>query len=138
MKPRYKRMLRGMAAHETQAGDPAKAQAGAKVNSAAGAAVWSLYILRCREGSFYTGVTTDIARRLSEHQDGRASRFTRTRRPVVLVYQETCGTRSQALVRECAVKALSRQRKEGLVAKGSAENRRAKNRKHGGRRRVMI
>lgn len=107
MKPRYKKMLRGMEAREARAPyDP-------------GAAVWSLYILRCGEGSFYTGVTTDIARRLGEHQDGRASRFTRTRRPVALVYQETCGTRSQALSRECAVKAMSRKAKEGLVAGGS-------------------
>ena len=104
MKPRYKKMLRGMEAREAEA--PYQT----------GAAVWSLYILSCGDGSFYTGVTTDIARRLSEHQDGRASRFTRTRRPVVLVYQETCGTRSQALSRECSVKAMSRKAKEDLVA----------------------
>ncbi len=84
--------------------------------AAAPAAVWSLYILECRDGSFYTGVTTDIDRRLREHQDGTASRYTRTRRPVVLVYREECGTRSRALEREYAVKALSRQLKEELIA----------------------
>lgn len=79
-------------------------------------AVWSLYVLECSDGSFYTGVTTDIDRRFREHQEGKASRYTRTRRPVVLVYREACGTRSQSLARECAVKSLSRERKEELVA----------------------
>jgi putative endonuclease len=86
-------------------------------------APWSLYILRCSDGSFYAGVTTDIDRRFREHEEGRASRFTRTRRPVVLVYQEKCGSRSQALSRECAVKSMGRQRKEDLVAGCSAEGR---------------
>jgi putative endonuclease len=84
------------------------------------AAAWSLYILRCGDGSFYTGVTNDLERRFREHEAGRASRFTRTRRPVVLVYQEECGSRSQALLRECAVKSLGRREKEDLVAGGSA------------------
>jgi putative endonuclease len=84
--------------------------------SATEGAVWSLYILECRDGSFYTGVTPDIDRRLLAHQKGTASRYTRTRRPVVLVYREECGTRSQSLGRECAVKSLSRQRKEELIA----------------------
>jgi putative endonuclease len=84
---------------------------------------WSLYILRCGDGSFYTGVTTDIERRFSEHEKGRASRYTRTHRPVVLVYREECGTRSQALTRECAVKSLGRQAKEDLVAGGKAGGR---------------
>lgn len=86
----------------------------------AAASNWSLYILRCGDGSFYTGVTNDIDRRFRAHQEGKASRFTRTRRPVVLVYQEPCGTRSQALSRECAVKSMGRKGKEDLIAKGSA------------------
>jgi len=81
----------------------------------AAGAVWSLYVLECGDGSFYTGVTTDIDRRLREHQEGKASRYTRTRRPVVLAYREECGSRSLALARECAVKSLSRQRKEELI-----------------------
>ncbi|MGB8957886.1 MAG: GIY-YIG nuclease family protein [Candidatus Aminicenantales bacterium] len=108
MKPRYRSMLRKMEAREGQAPAPAPE------------AAWSLYILRCRDESFYTGVTTDIDRRFHEHEAGRASRFTRTRRPVVLVYQETCGTRSQALSRECAVKSMGRKGKEDLVAGGPA------------------
>lgn len=105
MKPPYRRMLRIMKEKEER---PAP-------NAAAGAG-WSLYILGCSDGSFYTGVTTDIDNRLRKHQEGTASRYTRTRRPVVLVYQEECGSRSRSLVRECEVKSLSRQRKEELIS----------------------
>ena len=66
--------------------------------------VWFLYILQCRDGSFYTGVTNDIDRRIKAHQEGTASRYTRIRRPVVLVYREKCGSRSASLARECAVR----------------------------------
>jgi predicted GIY-YIG superfamily endonuclease len=107
MEPKCRGMLNKMKA---KVGGPSPAPA------AAPAAVWSLYILECRDGSFYTGVTNDIDRRIRKHREGTASRYTRTRRPVVLVYQEACGTRSRALERECAVKALSRQRKEELIA----------------------
>lgn len=112
MKPRYRRMLRKMEVRGSEAPAPDR-----------DAGVWFLYILRCGDGSFYTGVTTDIDRRFRAHQDGKASRFTRTRRPVDLVYQEVCGTRSQALSRECAVKSMSRQRKEKLVAAGPSRSR---------------
>ncbi|HOI45579.1 MAG TPA: GIY-YIG nuclease family protein [Candidatus Aminicenantes bacterium] len=111
MKPRYRSMLKGMGARENLT----------PVSS--GGPLWSLYILRCSDGSFYTGVTTDIDRRFREHQEGRASRFTRPRRPVVLVYHEKCGSRSRALTRECAVKAMGRQAKQDLVAGGSPAGR---------------
>lgn len=101
MKPKYKRMLRGMKVKEEI--------------SAAPASVWSLYILECSDGSLYTGVTNDIDRRFLAHQEGKASRYTRTRRPVALVYREECGSRSQALSRECAVKSLSRRQKDELI-----------------------
>jgi len=104
MKPKYLRMVRGMKVQEEQASLAAAADV-----------VWSLYILKCGDGSLYTGVTIDIDRRLQEHQQGKASRYTRTRRPLVLVYREECGSRSQALSRECAVKALSRQRKDEII-----------------------
>jgi putative endonuclease len=110
MKPQYRRMLRGMRARKEQL--PQTAVAGA---------VWFLYILECCDGSFYTGVTTDIDRRLREHQEGTASRYTRTRRPVTLAYREECGSRSLSLARECAVKSLSRRRKEELVSGGKPE-----------------
>jgi putative endonuclease len=85
--------------------------------------VWHLYILRCGDGSFYTGVTTDIERRVGEHQKGNASRYTRTRRPVVLVHHEECGSRSRALSREYAVKSMSRQGKEDLIEGGGPAER---------------
>ncbi|MFZ5863052.1 MAG: GIY-YIG nuclease family protein [Nitrospirota bacterium] len=77
---------------------------------------WTLYLLRCRDRSLYTGITTDAERRLAQHQDGTASRYTRSRRPVTMVYRESCASRSDALKREVAVKALSRQAKERLIS----------------------
>jgi predicted GIY-YIG superfamily endonuclease len=79
---------------------------------------WMVYILECSDGSFYTGVTNDIERRQQQHNEGTASRYTRSRRPVTLRYQEICGTRSQALIRECSLRLLSRKEKEALVNRG--------------------
>ena len=76
---------------------------------------WLLYIVECRDGSLYTGITNDLDRRLREHNDGDAARYTRSRRPVVLRYQEPCADRSSALIRELSVKLLSRREKEGLI-----------------------
>jgi len=78
-------------------------------------ASWHVYIVECNDGSFYTGITNNIDRRLQEHNDGQASRYTRSRRPVRLRYRETCDSRSSALLRECALKLLSRKEKEVLV-----------------------
>ncbi|MFZ5877341.1 MAG: GIY-YIG nuclease family protein [Nitrospirota bacterium] len=80
-----------------------------------GAKGWTLYLLRCRDGSLYAGITVDPERRLAQHQDGTASRYTRSRRPVTMVYRESCASRSDALKREAAVKALSRPAKERLL-----------------------
>ncbi len=76
---------------------------------------WFLYILRCQDDTFYTGVTKDLKRRLTMHNGGKASRYTRARRPVEMVYYEDCASRAQALVREYKVKALSRKKKKELV-----------------------
>lgn len=81
-----------------------------------GAAQWTLYLLRCRDGSLYAGITTDLERRVAQHQAGVASRYTRGRTPVRIVYRESWASRSEALKREYAVKALSRDEKERLVA----------------------
>lgn len=75
---------------------------------------WYLYILRCRDGSLYTGITTDVPRRLEAHRRGHGAKYTRGRGPLALMYQEKCGTHSQALRRELEVKALRRQEKEAL------------------------
>ncbi|MBN1869007.1 MAG: GIY-YIG nuclease family protein [Candidatus Omnitrophica bacterium] len=79
---------------------------------------WFLYILRCQDDTFYTGVTKDLERRLKMHNEGKASRYTRVRRPVTLIYHEDCASRAQALVLECQVKALSREEKARLILNG--------------------
>ena len=79
------------------------------------AAEWVVYILRCADGSFYTGITNDIARRCRQHNAGTASRYTRSRLPVELVYQEPQSSRSLALKRELAIKALTRPQKQLLI-----------------------
>ena len=76
---------------------------------------WYLYILRCGDGSLYTGITTDVQRRLEDHRTGKGARYTRGRTPLELVYREACGTHSDALKRELAVKALKRSEKEKLL-----------------------
>lgn len=78
-------------------------------------AMWYLYILRCRDGSLYTGITTDVARRFAAHQEGKGAKYTRGRGPLELVYQEVCATHSAALRRELEIKALPRQEKLALL-----------------------
>lgn len=80
-------------------------------------ASWHVYILRCADGTFYTGITTDLQRRRKQHNAGTASRYTRSRRPVRLIYHEEAASRSHALKREAAVKALTRPQKVQLIRK---------------------
>lgn len=79
------------------------------------------YILRCRDGSFYTGWTNHLEARIKAHQAGRGAKYTKARRPVELIYYEVFDTRQEAMRRECAIKALSRQEKERLVQGFSLE-----------------
>ena len=76
---------------------------------------WTVYILRCRDGSLYTGITNDMERRLDAHAQGTASKYTRSRLPVRLVYHEACADRSTASKREAAIKKLSRAEKQALL-----------------------
>ena len=76
---------------------------------------WKLYILRCNDGSLYTGITVDVAHRFAMHQSGKGAKYTRGRGPLELVYTEECGTHSEALQREIAIKRLSRQDKMKLI-----------------------
>jgi len=78
---------------------------------------WFVYILRCRHGTFYTGITRDVSRRCRQHNEGTASRYTRSRRPTRLVYQEAHPDQISALRREAAIKALSHQAKQALIRK---------------------
>ncbi len=73
------------------------------------------YVVRCADGTLYTGVTTEIARRVEEHNGGKGARYTASRRPVRLVWEEEHRDRSSAQRREAAIKSLSRSRKEELV-----------------------
>jgi putative endonuclease len=77
---------------------------------------WTVYLARCRDGTLYTGITTDPARRLAEHSAGAGAAYTRSRLPVALVYWEVVVDRSSALRREHAIKRLSRAAKEALAA----------------------
>ncbi len=80
--------------------------------------VWYLYILRCGDGSLYTGITTDVERRLSVHRSGKGAKYTRGRGPLELVYREECGAHSAALKREWEIKHLSREQKLRLLKAG--------------------
>ena len=76
---------------------------------------WHLYILRCRDGSLYTGITTDVEKRLEAHRSGKGAKYTRGRGPLELVYREKCGTHSDALKREIEIKRLTREQKQALI-----------------------
>lgn len=76
---------------------------------------WFVYMLRCADGSLYTGITKDMKRRCQQHNDGTASRYTRSRRPTKLIWQEVQPSRSSALKREAAIKAMTRKNKLALI-----------------------
>ena len=76
-----------------------------------------VYILRCADGSLYTGWTNDVEARIKAHNEGRGgAKYTRSRRPVTLVYWEDCGTKEQAMSREWHIKHLTREEKLALIA----------------------
>jgi len=77
---------------------------------------WSVYVLRCGDGSLYTGIAKDVTARLASHNAGRGASYTRTRRPVCVVYREDGFTRSGALIREAGIKRLPKKKKEQMVA----------------------
>ena len=78
---------------------------------------WKLYILRCGDGTLYTGITTDVVKRLEVHRSGKGAKYTRSRGPLELVYEEECGDHSAALKRELEIKKLSREEKMKLIKK---------------------
>ena len=73
------------------------------------------YLLRCRDGSLYAGWTNDLDRRVQAHNSGRGAKYTRSRRPVELVYWESFPTRHEAMRRECELKAMTREEKLRLI-----------------------
>jgi putative endonuclease len=76
---------------------------------------WYFYIVECRDGSFYSGITNDLEGRVKEHNKGTGAKYTYSRRPVTLVYSEKCGNVSEARKREVQIKGWSRQKKEQLI-----------------------
>lgn len=81
---------------------------------------WYVYILRCGDGSLYTGIARDVEARLALHASGRGARYTRGRGPLTVVYVEAAASHGEALRREAAVRRLGRAGKEGLVTSASS------------------
>ena len=77
---------------------------------------WFVYVVRCRDGSLYTGIARDVNARVSQHNQGRGARYTRGRGPLELVHQEPCGGQAAATRREAAIKRQSRLAKLALVS----------------------
>jgi len=98
MEPKYKRMIQGM-----------------KKN---GRKDWVVYILHCEDGSLYTRIAKDVEARLKQHSEGRRAAYTRSRLPVTLLYQENGLNRSEALIREAQIKAMSRLKKDNIMLNG--------------------
>ena len=74
-----------------------------------------VYILKCADGTLYCGYTNDVEKRLATHQSGKGAKYTRGRLPVELVYYEEWSTKSEALIRECEIKKMTRTQKEKLI-----------------------
>ncbi len=91
-----------------------------------------VYIVRCADGSLYTGYAEDVARRVAAHNAGKGARYTSGRRPVHLVFTEACASRGEALRREHQLKTLARRDKEAVVAAFRRAARRPRARKANG------
>ncbi|MBL7157512.1 MAG: GIY-YIG nuclease family protein [Candidatus Omnitrophica bacterium] len=76
---------------------------------------WSVYIVKCRDGKLYTGISNDVNRRLKAHNEGKGCKFTKCRYPVSLVYKEECGTKSTARKRELEIQSFTRDKKLSLI-----------------------
>ncbi len=76
---------------------------------------WHLYLIRCRDGGLYTGITVDVARRFDQHKNGTGAKFLRGRKPLTLVFQKKIGSRSLATAVEIKIKKLSKVQKEELI-----------------------
>lgn len=78
---------------------------------------WWVYILRCADGTLYTGMAADVDRRAAAHNSGRGAKYTRSRLPVRVVYREKCVSRGEALRREAVIKRLPRREKLALIGR---------------------
>lgn len=84
---------------------------------------WHVYILRCADGTLYTGIAIDVGARVKRHESGRGARYTRGRGPLVLVHVERAGSKGDALRREAAIRRLGRAGKEALLLKEAISDR---------------
>lgn len=89
---------------------------------------WYVYMVRCRDGSLYTGITNDLSRRVAAHSNGTGARYTRSRRPVTLVYSRRARDKSSALKTEYRLKQLSRSEKLALTTTSPARRKAARRR----------
>lgn len=81
--------------------------------------MWYVYILKCSDNTFYTGITIDVGRRLAEHNgSNKGAKYTKARRPLILAYQERKKDRSSAAKREWQIKKMTRKEKEELLRRG--------------------
>ena len=78
--------------------------------------IWHVYLIRCADGSLYTGITTDVERRLAEHRAGKGAKYLRGRGPLELAYSRPIGDRAAASREEARIKRLSKAAKEALIA----------------------
>jgi len=78
---------------------------------------WFLYMVRCKNGHIYTGISTDVERRFAEHQAGKGAKYLRGKGPLKLVYQKKIGSRSEALKAEISMKKMSKSDKEKTIDK---------------------
>ena len=82
--------------------------------------MWFVYIVRCNDGTLYTGITNDLQKRINRHNDGSGATYTKIRRPVKLVYKEEFNTKGEALKREIEIKDFSRENKKKLIKFGKS------------------
>lgn len=80
--------------------------------------IYFVYILRCSDGSYYTGITTDLKRRVAEHNSGKGARYTKGRLPVRLIYSHICIGRAEALREEASIKKMSKDQKYSMITGG--------------------
>lgn len=83
---------------------------------------WSVYLLRCGDGTLYCGIALDVTARFEAHRTGRGARYTKGRGPLEVVYTEACGDKSTALRRERAIKRMERSAKLALVNQGGGSD----------------
>jgi len=92
-----------------------------KHDTQTGKSEWFIYMVRCKGGQLYTGITTHVERRLAEHQSGKGAKFLRGKGPLALAFQRNIGSHSEALKTEAAIKKMAKADKERIISHGWPE-----------------